>query len=211
MNLFTLWSDFSRGHLRVLVPGITARCRLQSEGPWLQRAKISAVLCVSLARCSQQQQQRREAPPWQLRPCWWRPPLGFGPCRWSASTWRRTAVWRERAERRAKNSLSCLLHVVSGYCKVRDGIVSHKETFWTELSLILSCSEDIYSLFLQQSSCTFLLEPDWLLELLSAVPLAGLIPSPVFSSPVVSSCLLISAAVEIRPLFNLKFLLLSPH
>lgn len=46
------------------------------------------------------------------------------------------------------------------------------------------------------SSCTFLLEPDWLLELLSAVPLAGLLPSPVFSSPVVSGCSAISAAVD---------------
>lgn len=82
------------------VPGITAQCRFQSGAPWLQRAKRSAVLRLSLypGLCSQRQ-KRREALPERLRPHGRPPPLGFGPCRWSAWTWRRTAVWRERAER----------------------------------------------------------------------------------------------------------------
>lgn len=52
-------------------------------------------------------------------------------------------------------------------------------------------------------------EPDWLLELPSAVPLAGLLPSSVFSLSV-SGCSVISAAVDKRIDFDFRVLTSQP-
>lgn len=94
--------------------GITALRRLQSEALGVRRVKTSAglLLCWPLGR-------REQAPP-----------LGSGPCRWSAWIWWRTAVWRERAERRTRT-----LSVNFPSCQFANKKLSRKHTWWLTLKV----------------------------------------------------------------------------